>query len=79
MSNDLKNNDKIKEYVLFQINRKITDLFKSFLNTIEDLRDDQYNISETRMQKMRKRTLDAGNECIRELEEYFSKLDVKLK
>ena len=37
-------NDSIKEYILFQINRNITNLYKRYLNLIEDLQEEHVNM-----------------------------------
>jgi hypothetical protein len=74
-----KGDPKIKEYVLFQFRRKITNLYKQFLFILEDVSNSKYNISDESYQKYRKRILDAGNDTIRELEEDLAKLELKLK
>lgn len=74
-----KGDPKIKEYILFQFRRKITNLYKQFLFILEDVGNSKYNISDESYQKYRKRILDAGNDTIRELEEDLNKLDFKIK
>lgn len=74
-----KGDPKIKEYILFQFRRKITNLYKQFLFILEDVSHSKYNISDESYQKYRKRILDAGNDTIRELEEDLNKLDFKIK
>lgn len=74
-----KGDPKIKEYILFQFRRKITNLYKQFLFILEDVGHSKYNISDESYQKYRKRILDAGNDTIRELEEDLNKLDFKIK
>ncbi len=71
--------DKIKEFALFQVRRKITNIYKNFFFIIEDLRDNGYNINDETYTKIRKRVLDHANDAIRELEEQFQALDIKLK
>jgi len=73
------NNDKIKELALFQIKRKITNIYKNFFFILEDLSDSGYNIHDETYQKIRKRILDNANDAIREIEEYFNNLDIKVK
>ena len=65
--------DKVKEFLQFQIRRKITNLYKQFFFILEDLQVNGIKIPEETHQRIRKRILDLGNDCIRELEEYFEK------
>ena len=74
----MENGDKSKDFLRFQVNRKVTNLYKNFLFMIEDL----YNsgeISEESFQRLRKRVLDYGNDTIREIEENLDSFDFKLK
>ena len=71
--------DKIKEFALFQVRRKITNIYKNFFFIIEDLQDNGYNLNDETYTKIRKRILDHANDAIRELEEQFQALDIKLK
>lgn len=73
------NNEKIKELALFQVKRKITSIYKNFFFILEDLSDSGYNINDETYQKIRKRILDNANDAIREIEEYFNNLDIKVK
>lgn len=68
---------KLKEYIFFQNRRKITNLYKNFLILLEDLREDSYNISDDKYQRLRKRILDAGNDAIRQFEEELNNIDLK--
>ncbi len=72
-------NDPIKEITLFQIKRKITNIYKNFFFILEDLSDCKYNIDNETYQKIRKRILDNANDAIREIEESFNKLNITLK
>ena len=72
-------NDTIKEMTLFQIKRKITNIYKNFFFILEDLSDSGYNINDEIYQKMRKRVLDNANDAFREIEENFTKLNITLK
>lgn len=65
---------KLKEFILFLNRSKVNALYKSFLIIIEDLRDDDRCISEEKFQKIRKRILDSGNDCIREFEQQMENL-----
>jgi len=72
-------NDPIKDITLFQIKRKITNIYKNFFFILEDLGDSGYNINDETYQKIRKRILDNANDAIREIEESFSKLNITIK
>ena len=70
---------RAKDFLSFQVNRKVTSLYKSFLFILEDLQDSGYNISDSVFQRYRKRVLDNGNDSIRGIEELLEKLDIDLK
>ena len=70
--------DKVKDFLQFQVRRKITNLYKNFLFILEDIKDKEYN-SEEDYQRHRKRVLDFGNDTIREIEETLERFDFKLK
>ena len=65
--------DIINNFFAFQTRRKITNLYKQFFFILEDLQVQGVKIPEETHQRIRKRILDLGNDCIRELEEYFEK------
>ena len=67
---------KMKEFVLFQNRRKVVNLYKNFLILLEDLKEDGYNISDDKYQRLRKRVLDAGNDAIRQFEEELNNIDL---
>ena len=71
--------DSAKEFVTFQVTRKVTNLYKQFLFLLEDLQDQGYDIPDEVYQRMRKRLLDHGNDAIREIEENLEKLDITLR
>lgn len=60
------------------IHRDIKKLYLSFLYTLEDLKS-QDKITEDEFQRMRKRVLDYGNNCYRNIEEELDNFDFKLK
>ena len=60
---------KMKEFVLFQNRRKVINLYKNFLILLEDLKEDGYNITEDKYQRLRKKVLDSGNDTIRQFVE----------
>ena len=66
------------DFVFFQNRRKIINLCKYFLLTLEDIRDD-YDMPDEIYEKNRKRVLDFGNDTIRELEENLEKFEFTLK
>jgi len=67
---------KMKEFVLFQNRRKVINLYKNFLILLEDLKEDGYNISEEKYQRLRKKVLDSGNDTIRQFEEELNNIDL---
>ena len=72
--------EHLKQYALFHVNRKITNLYKHLLFVLEDLRLNKYNIQDNKVyQQTRKRILDLGNDAIREIEEHFKQLDINVK
>ncbi len=66
----------MKEFVLFQNRRKVINLYKNFLILLEDLKEDGYNISEEKYQRLRKKVLDSGNDAIRQFEEELNNIDL---
>ena len=71
--------NKEQEFLKFQVTRKVTNLYKNFLFILEDLKDEDYNISDESYKKSGKRVLDYGNDTIREIEEYLDKFNIRLK
>ncbi len=67
---------KMKEFILFQNRRKVINLYKNFLILLEDLKEDGYNISEEKYQRLRKKVLDSGNDAIRQFEEELNNIDL---
>ena len=67
---------KMKEFVLFQNRRKVINLYKNFLILLEDLKEDGYNISEEKYQRLRKKVLDSGNDAIRQFEQELNNIDL---
>jgi hypothetical protein len=70
--------EKAKDFLKFQVRRKVTNLYKNFLFILEDSSNSQYNSQEA-YQRNRKRILDYGNDTIREIEEILDSLDIELK
>ncbi len=67
-------NDLVKGFIY----RDIKKLYLSFLYTLEDLKSEN-KITEDEFQRMRKRVLDYGNNCYRNIEEELDNFDFKLK
>tara|TARA_R100000008_G_C3586495_1_gene172829 strand:- start:1615 stop:1848 length:234 start_codon:yes stop_codon:yes gene_type:complete len=72
-------NNNSRDFMAFQVRRKVTNLYKNFLFILEDLEDSGLQIPDEVYQKARKRVLDYGNDTIREIEENLDKFDIKLK
>lgn len=63
-------NQTAADILSFQIRKDVTQLYKKFLNVLEDIRIDNPNmIDDTKFNHLRKRILDFGNDTIRGLEE----------
>ena len=75
----MENREKEKDFLKFQVTRKVTNLYKNFLFILEDLQDEDYNVSDESYKRSRKRVLDHGNDSIREIEECLKDLDIRLK
>ena len=75
----MEKDEREKDFLKFQIRRKITNLYKRFLIILEDVCEDQYNDREEAYQKARKKILDEGYDTIRELEENMDQFDIRLK
>ena len=71
--------EKEKEFLQFQVQRKVVSLYKSFLFILKDLEAQGYDIDEDMYQRCRKRVLDQGNDTIREIEDYLNNFDIRLK
>jgi hypothetical protein len=100
MSNSIEkiDNNDLKDYVQFQMQRNIVCLYKHHLEIIENLKIDHKFMlkklkesfpsevvdsfdyfDDNKYNYIRKRTLDIGNEAIRDFEKTLEKLDVGLK
>ena len=69
--------NKEKDYLKFQIRRKVINLYKNFFFLLEDVAKDG-KISDEKYQQIRKRILDYGNDTIREIEEDLNKFNINL-
>tara|TARA_R100000008_G_C3576595_1_gene165668 strand:+ start:618 stop:917 length:300 start_codon:yes stop_codon:yes gene_type:complete len=99
MAKGLSSHDeKLKEYLIFQIHRNIVNLYKQHLVLLEDitvehssmikklknhvnpdvLQDIDY-LDKDKYTYLRKKTLDVGNEAIREFEKSVENLKITLK
>jgi len=68
----------INKFVNSLIFRDVKKLYLNFLYVIEDLRD-QNKIDEQEFERLRKRILDHGNNCSRNIEEHLNTFDFKIK
>ena len=71
-------NIDLNELVKGLVYRDVKKLYLGFLYTIEDLKD-QDKITADEFQRLRKRVLDYGNNCYRNIEEELNNFDFKLK
>lgn len=71
-------NIDLNELVKGLVYRDIKKLYLGFLYTLEDLQG-QDKITEDEFQRLRKRVLDYGNNCYRNIEEELNNFDFKLK
>lgn len=69
--------NKEKDYLKFQIRRKVINLYKNFFFLLEDIAKES-KISDAKYQQTRKRVLDYGNDTIREIEEDLNKFNINL-
>jgi ferredoxin-fold anticodon binding domain-containing protein len=71
-------NIDLNDFVKGLLYKEVKKLYLSFLYTLEDLKS-QDKITEDEFQRMRKRVLDYGNNCSRNIEEELDNFDFKLK
>ena len=70
----------LEDFVKFQINRKVINLYKTFFIILENLQENGFlKMSSASYSRIRKKILDGGNDCIREIEDYLEKLDITIK
>jgi len=70
-------NINLNDFVQGFIYRDIKKLYLSFLYILEDLKSNN-QITEDEFQRLRKRVLDHGNNCYREIEEELNSFDFNL-
>lgn len=68
---------KLNEFVNGLIFRDVKKLYLSFLYILEDLKNED-QITEEEFQRLRKRVLDYGNNCYRNIEEQLNSFDFNL-
>jgi hypothetical protein len=66
----------LHDFVKSFVYRDIKKLYLSFLYLVEDLNKNG-KISEEEFQRLRKRILDHGNDCYRNIEEQLNNFDIK--
>jgi len=71
-------NFNIKNFIYGFIKRSVTRLFLSFIYILEDLVSSN-TITEEDFQRLRKRILDKGNSCIRDIFEELENFDFLFK
>lgn len=71
-------NIDLNDFVKGLLYKEVKKLYLSFLYALEDLKS-QDKITEEEFQRMRKRVLDYGNNCYRNMEEELNNFDFKLK
>jgi ferredoxin-fold anticodon binding domain-containing protein len=71
-------NIDLNELVKGFVYRDVKKLYLSFLYALEDLKS-QDKITDDEFQRLRKRVLDYGNNCYRNIEEELDNFDFKLK
>ena len=71
-------NIDLNELVKGLVYRDVKKLYLGFLYALEDLKS-QDKITEDEFQRLRKRVLDYGNNCYRNIEEELNNFDFKLK
>jgi hypothetical protein len=71
-------NIDLNDFIKGCIYRDVKKLYLSFLYSLEDLAN-QDKISDDEFQRMRKRVLDYGNNCYRNIEEELNNFDFHLK
>jgi hypothetical protein len=69
---------ELNNFVLGFVSRDVKKLYLGFLYVLEDLRD-QNKIDEQEFERLRKRVLDHGNNCYRNIEEQLNTFDFKIK
>ena len=68
---------KLNKFVNGLIFRDVKKLYLSFLYILEDLKNED-QITEEEFQRLRKRVLDYGNNCSRNIEEQLNSFDFNL-
>lgn len=71
--------EKVKEFISFQVERQFSSLSKSFLILLEDIQRNRYNINEETYSQLRKKVLDSTNMSSREVISMLNKVNVILK
>jgi len=69
---------KEQDYLNFQVQRKITTLFKNFFFLLEDLKRENPSISKEKYDQIRKRVLDYSNDAIRDIQCDINQFDINI-
>ena len=65
------------DLISLQLEKEISNLFKYFLETLEDLKNSQ-KITEEQFNVFRKKTLDKGNDCERNILQFINYFDFQI-
>jgi hypothetical protein len=71
-------NFNIQNFIKGFVKRSVTRLFLSFIYTLEDLVAEN-KITDEEFQRLRKRILDKGNNCIRDINDELENFDFLFK
>jgi hypothetical protein len=69
---------KEQDYLNFQVQRKVTTLFKNFFFLLEDLKRENPSISKDKYDQIRKRVLDYANDTIRDIQNDIKQFDINI-
>jgi len=69
-------NERLQEFVKFQITRRLTYVAKTSLHLLEEIKENNQDFD---FQKYRKKMLDVLGDSVRELDELLSKVNFTLK
>jgi len=69
---------KEQDYLNFQVQRKVTSLFKNFFFLLEDLKKENSCISKDKYDQIRKRVLDYSNDAIRDIQSDIKQFNINI-
>lgn len=90
--------ERLKEYLAFQLNRNVVTLYKKLFEIVEDMRQEHQSmlqkvekktskdfidsinyLDDNKINYIRKKILDSGNDAIRNIENNFKAVKITLK